>query len=244
MLKKKKIILIFVLVFIISFCSIFGIAYALYTRTNNFLGIVQSEEFYLNSSVLKKEDVVYELNSGTTYVEFDILNYENSLRYSTEDIVVEITSTDGTLSTEEVTLKGDEASKTVVTLSGLVDGGTYTVTVTGKAGYQEILKATFVVRNNINEIYKYIDNSNPNYVLVTIWTKDVSGEVTINFELANLVVDNTWIGMEHIDSNSSFNVTVESNSSYVYRFFKTSTSDVSKLSILYSGNEVSEKTPS
>ena len=45
-------------------------------------------------------------------------------------------------------------------------------------------------------------------------------------------------------NQTTVNVHVENYTSYVYRFFVKSTSDLSKISVKYNGTELNEKAPS
>ena len=219
-----------------------GISYALFTRTNIFTGMVNSDNFYFESNYLSEENPTYELNAGTTSITFDVRNYEDILRFSSTDIKVSISSDKGTLSKTETNLTGNSVSSDVITLSGLSDGESYTVTVVGDAGFKKTLTATFKVRTNDVEIYKHTDTSNPAYVLLTVWTKAESGTFSVEYEDAFLVADNTWMGMESITND--FVQSISENSSITYRFFITGSTDLAKLKVYFEGNEVTEKTPS
>lgn len=223
-------------------CAFLTAAYALYTRTNLFTGTVQSNSFYFESNYLKEETVTYELNAGTTSVTFDVRNYADELRFSSTDINVTISTSAGTLDKTSLTLTGNSVSSDTITLSNLVDGEKYTVTVVGNAGFEKELVATFVVRKNDIEIYKHTDTSNPAYVLLTIWTKAGSGTFEVKYKDAFLVADNTWEGMESITND--FEGSIEENSSIVYRFFITNDTDLENLQVFAGGKEISEKTPS
>ena len=241
-LKKFLIILCIVLAIIITISTS---AYALYIRSNSFSGVVSSDEYYFESNLLTESGSTYELNSGTTKVSFEVYNYLDELRFSDEDIAVSVTTSKGNVDKTTLTLTGGSKDKEVITLSNLEDGQSYTVSVTGEAGFKKTLEATFVVRSSDKKIYKYIDTSNPAYILITVWSTNESGDVVISFDGANIVPDKTWPSL--IDFNiesTSINLSVEKYSSYVYRFFVKSTTDLSKISVKYNGNEVEEKTPS
>ena len=241
-LKKFLIITCVVLAIIITISTS---AYALYIRSNSFSGVVSSDQYYFESNLLTESGTTYELNSGTKSISFNVSNYLDNYRYSDEDITVTITTTSGTVDKTTTTLTGGSIDTETITLSNLEDGQSYTVSVTGLAGYKKTLQATFVVRSSDDQIYKYIDTSNPAYILITVWSTNASGQVIISFEGANIVPDKTWPGLIDFDLNAkSLEVNVSKYSSYVYRFFVTSTTNLANISVKYDGNEVNEKTPS
>lgn len=251
---KKKILIIVITSVVLTILLSSG-TLALFLRTNSFSGIVSSKEFYFESDLLDTDNPIYELNAGTKSFSFTIMNYEDELRYSkiklnviiendNPDINVKIESED-TLST---TLEEGQLSKKVVTLSNLEDGKTYTVTATATSGYKKVLKATITVRSQEKLIYKYIDNSDPNFLYITVWSTFSQGDVKVTFNEVDIVPDKTWPTLNDISIDATtFNVSVEENSSYVYRFLKKSTfndTQLSKISLTINDEELTEKAPS
>ena len=138
------------------------------------------------------------------------------------------TITDGTLT-------GNTRSNVEVTLSGLKKGEEYTVTATAANGYTKTLSATFKVRDVAEGFYRNISESDP-YVILTIWTENIEGEVIVKFP-SGLIPDNTCSGMENVKtSDGQFTFIAEEYSSYEFRFFKTSTYDSSLFEVLLSLN--------
>lgn len=240
--KKFFLILGIILTLVITISTT---AYAIYVRTNSFSGVVSSEKYYFESDLLVEGGKTYELNSGTTKVSFKVRNYQDELRISEVDINVTATSSGGTVELASPTLEKGSPNSLDVTLTGLVDGETYTVTVTGSGGYEKTLKATFVVRSVDKDIYKHIDTTNPAYILITVWSTKKSGEVIISFDGANIVADKTWPSLTEFNlEDTSITLSVSEYSSYVYRFFVKSDTDLEKISVTYNGSEVASKTPS
>lgn len=247
MIKKLNVkkLFVFFLVTLVTLLLVSTTIYAIYIRNSSFNGVVTSDKYYFESDLLSESGETYELNSGTTEVSFSVKNFVDGLRISEVDIEVTISTSGGTLDKNEITLDANLQSSDVIILSGLTDGNTYTVSAKGTSGYEKELTATFVVRSSDKEIYKYIDKSNPAYVLVTVWSTEKTGDVVISFDDANIVPDKTWPTLLDFDLNqTTVNVHVENYTSYVYRFFVKSTSDLSKISVKYNGTELNEKAPS
>ena len=243
-LNMKKIVIFFSILLVFVLMSSIT-AYAIYVRSTGFNGVVSSNKFYFESDLLDESNPTYELNSETTEVTFNVRNYLDSYRISEVDIVVTVTASGGTLNKTDITLTKNSECTEVITLSNLIPGNTYEVSVKGSAGYEKELKAKFFVRSTDAGIYKYVDESNPAYILLTVWSTDKSGDVVISFNGADIVPDKTWSTLIDFDlSLTTINLHVEEYTSHVYRFFIKSTSDLSKLSVKQNGTELDEKIPS
>ena len=109
---------------------------------------------------------------------------------------------------------------------------TYKVTAVGKNGFEIELSATFKIMED-GGFYKNTDISNGSYVLLTVWTLNMNGDVKIEFP-AGLIPDNTDPRMANVHNYvdgqyvayvftdvESFGDTNKKSSSHVYRFFKT-----------------------
>ena len=205
---------------------------AKYVYQNGGMNIIVSREFYFSSNLLKEKGADYILNPNVSEITFTLGNHRDALRWAEDDISYKITvSGEGALSETSGTLvrKTDATTVKTITLSGLQPGKKYTVTATGKAGYKKILSATFTVGTSEEKVFKYLDATNDAYVLLTIWTENVAGNLQIQFP-AGLIPDNTDPIMEEITNFSggiynngsvtdgvSFAII---NSSRTYRFFK------------------------
>jgi hypothetical protein len=182
-------------------------------------------------------------------VVFTLGNNGDDLRYSTVDIAytVTVTGAEGaTVTPSEGTLKSGEISQDTITLSGLKDGETYTVTVVGAGGYQESLTGTFQVQNTTPKVYQWVDASNSQYILLTVWTQGYAGSVTITFP-TDLAPDNTDPVMETVLSeNGGFTDStsfkdISGYTSHAYRFFGSTEGG---FTVTYGdGNTADTKTP-
>ena len=173
---------------------------------------------------------------------FELRNYADALRYAEEDIsyAVYVKNGDKYINAENElvdageepplfangTLKTGKTNHATITLSGLTPG-TYEITATGDAGYQETLTATFKVSEAEAGVYKYVDAEDDYYVLLTVWTENVAGEVSISCP-GGLIPDNTDPAMKTAKTGGTIADTTSFTSAYsshTYRFFKQTVGD-------------------
>lgn len=201
---------------------------------------VYAKEFYFTSNMLSEKGAHYTLNSNIEMLEFDLGNNADLLRYSDDEIEYKVVVDGGALlnikdnavkaSEIESSLTAGNVSTHEIQLSGLEPGKTYTVTATGTAGYSKTLSAVFKVLNTDQKIYKHINTENDEYVLLTIWTENLKGNVTVEFpdglipdntdqvmKSVNNYQDGTYAGVSFTDSS---NYVSSGYSSHTYRFFR------------------------
>ena len=222
---NNKLLIALICIFIatmLSFGGVFAKYYYDYEKRVN----VQSLEFYFSSDLLTDNGNVYTLNPGTTEIEFTIKNYEDNLRFSQSEVSYTITSNGGMLSLQNGTLSGPVGYDTIK-LTGLTDGGSYTVTCVGTMGkngaqgFRQVLSATFMVKLGKSAVYMYI-TSDDYVVNLTVFTEDLSGDVVVDIPLG-LIPDNTCPYLEDLKAtDNSFIVNnFEKYSSKKFTFFKT-----------------------
>ena len=134
-------------------------------------------------------------------------------------------------------MTGHSVNQTTVTLQNLKMGETYIVTATGRAGYKQVLKAEFFVSDKEENVYKHLDTSNSAYVLLTVWTENVTGSLNINVTNNGLIPDNTDPALRNVFNYNdgeygTMEITDSANytaaySSYTYRFFVSGSSSYS-----------------
>ena len=219
---------------------------------------VTAKAFYFESNYLTADNHEYKLNSGTTSVDFSLFNYENDARVSQVDITytINVTSSDTsfTIDGEVITQKTLIATKNakadkIVTLANLKDGYTYVVTVTANGGYTKTLSATFSVGSTKNGFFMNVNTFNDKFVVLTVWTESVSGDVTIQVP-AGLVPDTTEPLLENVNNcvngeyqSFTFNDTEHFDEifmSYSYRFFKTEDYDPNQEFVVTMGDRTAE----
>jgi len=229
--SRKRLIWVVLLALVLLIAGIGGVSAKYVKDFGGTDALVRAKEFYFSSDLLTENGAEYTLNPGTKEITFVLRNHDDQLRYS-EDAVNYTVAVEGggTVSPNNGSLSGNEINSTVtVTLSGLQDGESYTVTATGKAGYKKSLTATFSVAKPGENVYKHLDNSDlsGSYVLLTVWTENVSGEVTISFP-AGLIPDATDPLLSDIQNYKDGKYQkaadgtagdLEAYSSHTYRFF-------------------------
>lgn len=195
-----------------------------------------AKEFYFTSNLLKEDTAKYILNSTATEVSFTLGNNKDKLRVSQVDITYTVsveTKSGGNApeiihSNTDHILSKDSIHEATITLKNLVKGETYIVTAIGTSGYKQILRAEFTVSDSDETIYMNLDTSSPSYVLLTVWTNNISGELYVSTP-ADLIPDNTdpvlravynynGSGYEKIEFTDKENFN-KKYSSYTYRFF-------------------------
>lgn len=249
----RKIALILVLAVLLS-AALWGVA-AKYIQQSGTDSLVKAPEFYFTSDFLVEGGAVYDLNPGTTHVTFVLKNHEDSLRFSPGTVAYSVTADAGTFvqgNPEPVQLvQGTipETGDVTITLYGLANGGSYTVTAVGECGYQKTLTATFRVKAGDTAAYKHVDNSNGAYVLLTVWTTNSGGQVSITFP-NGLIPDATDPVLSGIRNyNGSYQGgtyalnTLEAHSSYTYRFFKDSAYTGGEFTVTVGGTPAQTKQP-
>lgn len=247
--RRKLPALVFVLVMLLAATGIWGVS-AKYTQQQEGDALVKAKEFYFTSDLLMVGGKTYELSPGTGSVTFALRSRVDALRYSEDAVQYTVTASGGTLSTASGTLSTEDA---VITLSGLTDGGSYTVTAVGEAGYEKTLSATFVVKSGDTGIYKHLDTANGAYVLLTVWTKNSAGDVRITFP-DGLIPDTTDPNLKNIVNFDGMNYKSagfdqegwEIYSSRTYRFFKADPSGIfsaGDFSVTLNGEEAAAATP-
>ena len=237
-ISKRFFIYVILLILVISL-SITSSVLAKYAHTaKNDVIPVTAKAFYFESNYLTTDNHTYKLNNGENSVSIELYNYENDLRISEVDCTytVTVTSEDSTF-----TINGETVTQTVIeveagqtltqiNLANLKDGYSYKVSATANGGYTKTLSATFEVAPERSGFYMNVDSSDDNYVILTVWTENVTGTVNITFP-ENLIPDSTdsvMAGITNYQNNAyvagSFDDAenfTQGYSSHSYRFFKT-----------------------
>lgn len=242
-IRKRTVILSVLLVLLLAVGGVF----AKYVYDSGGMNLLSAKEFYFTSNLLTENTAKYVLNSTTTEISFTLGNNADKLRFSQDDIKYEITveCKSGESYSEEnikygddqLVLVGNGVDQTTVTLQNLKMGETYIVTATGRAGYKQILKAEFFVSDKEENVYKHLYTSNSAYVLLTVWTENVTGSLKIGVTKEGLIPDNTDPALRNVFNYNdgeygTMEITDSDNykaafSSYTYRFFVSGSSSYS-----------------
>lgn len=190
---------------------------------------VRAREFYFTSDFL--DGGAHTLAPETTQVSFTLGNHADDLRFSEVDITYEVTVTPTDGSASGVTVEyGNTAKKLAqgqiqddtVTIQNLKPGHTYTIEAKGTGGYEKTLTAAIEVLSTEPAVYKHLDTTNPEYVLLTVWAQGYQGEVTIA-PPSGLIPDNTDPVMDGVQTDAAFTDRTSFQDSgycsHTYRFF-------------------------
>ena len=192
------------LVLAVLFCSLLlitvGGVLAKYVQSSEGKNLVSAKEFYFTSDLLGEPLKEYVLNATSFEVTFTLGNCADKLRFSQDNIrySVSVTCEDPkegdplpALSQETGVLEKDKASYAKVTLQNLVRGRTYLVTAVGIAGYEQTLQARFTVSDNDENVFMHVDSADNSVVILTVWTENVKGNLSVGYTSEGLIPDNT-----------------------------------------------------
>ena len=222
-MKKKK-ITVAVISAISALILMLGIVPSLakYVTEQGKQSTVVSDNFYFTSDYLS-ESAIPEYKICGDSVSFEIRNYIDSSRVNASDIVYTVTATDGTLSSEGGTLIGgtENCAKITLTYSGEEAEKEITVTVTSSSPYVKELKAKFVFTKPVLR-YEITDSAGSYYAELYIHTANEAKTVTVNWDKAVLLIDETndfVFGNLTAEKNSA-SVSIPAHTTVKIAFFK------------------------
>ena len=161
---------------------------------------ITSKNFYFSSNFLKSdEEPTYEIYGNT--VTFQVRNYVDGMRINDSKIIYTATATEGNLKkadgtvieeNTELTLAGGAKSSDSITLT--YDGAEQKeITVTAKSTgvYAKTLTAKFIFLKPEGLAYEIKDEVNRNYAEMYIYMGNTAQDVTLSWDKAALVIDET-----------------------------------------------------
>lgn len=211
--------------------------------------VARAKDFYFSSDLLTVDNATYEINSGSSEITFSLSNHIDELRYSELTVQYDVYVNDELLGSGVLDAANTDDEFTLQ----VEDGQTYEVRAVGRAGYEKEILAIFKVLQNSANFYKHLDTSNTYYVLLTVWTEDIAGDVTVIFP-ADLIPDNTDPKLAGVvnyadgqyESGTTPPAVLEAYSSQVYRFFKNDLSksyNIEEFTVTMGGIEAIAGTP-
>ena len=224
-MKKKKITVALVsAVSVLAIILCFAPSFAKYITTQGRQSELDSDHFYFSSDYLSESTMIPEHKIYGDSVSFEIRNYIDSSRVNASDIVYTVTATDGTLSSNGGTLIGgtEKCAKITLTYSGEEAEKEITVTVTSSSPYVKELKAKFVFTKPALR-YEITDSVGSYYAELYIYTGDTAQTVTVNWDKAKLLIDETndfVFGNLTAEKNSA-SVSIPAHTTVKIAFFKT-----------------------
>ena len=252
-ISQRSMIIIGLLLLVVSVSLTAGV-YARYVasaKSDN--KQITAKKFYFTSNYLTENNHEYKLNAGTDSVTIDLYNYdcENPALVSEVNCSYSVTVTP-LIADDDVHVNCDSnpapaGTKTdrELTISGLDNGNSYKVEVTSTGGYVKTLSATFTVANTTDGFYMNVDDTtDPHYIVLTVWTENITGTVSVEFP-AGLIPDSTNPILKEAKNYQGGNYGAgsvtdavnfqKSYSSYSYRFFKTSGYTTGGFTVVISG---------
>ena len=188
-----------------------------------------SQAFYFTSDLLTSDGKKsYELPVGTTSITFELRNYADELRSTSESAIAytyDVSKGGASVKNGLGSIVAGSQQKTAVTVSDL-SAGTYTVTATSASPYAETLSATFTIAEADASVTPTVaDSAGSAYATLTVSTRDYEGSVTVSWPAGEVIPDTTQPMLANAKtSDSSLTFQADSFSSYTFRFFKTNIS--------------------
>ena len=223
-MKKKKItVAVISAVSVLAIILCFAPSFAKYITTQGRQSKLDSDHFYFSSDYLS-EGVLPEYKIYGDSVSFEIRNYIDSSRVNASDIEYTVSASDGTLSSGGGTLIGgtEKCAKITLTYSGEEAEKEITVTVTSSSPYVKELKAKFVFTKPALR-YEITDSVGSYYAELYIHTANEEKTVTVNWDKAVLLIDETndfVFGNLTAEKNSA-SVSIPAHTTVKIAFFKT-----------------------
>lgn len=245
---NKTVALLVLFCLCIGGISLVSARYIKQTETDN--NSAKAREFYFESDLLdgQTHQIVPTENNGTTAsVTIRLMNYADELRYAETEIAYSVTvkeeGTDNQLEANNITnqtgtIAAGEKHSADVTLSNLEAGKTYIVTATTSNIYKKTLTGTIKVNAPDRQVYAKVSDNTNQYIEVTVWTTDYTGHVKLTYGNIGLIPDNTDNMMSDMQSTGG-TITKDNwgtNTSHVFRFFKTTASTTYQATV--NGTEV------
>ncbi len=193
--KKKTVSVVVLILFVLMISLVMGYTLAKYVKQQGQQSELTSDVFYFSSDYLKADEAPEYKISGDS-ITFELYNYVDDLRINEADITYAVTvgaeSAGITLSETGGTLVGNARNKQSITLSYAFGEGELrkeiTVTAEGSASYVKTLSAKFTLINSASS-YEIVDAEGQYFAELYIYTGDSAQDVTIQWDKAQLVID-------------------------------------------------------
>ena len=209
-MKNRKTIAV-VSVFLAAALLLFVLlSVAKYTTKKGQQSELTSQNFYFSSNFLKADEVpTYEIYGNT--VTFSVRNYIDSFRVNATDIQYTASADVGTLKRSSGSLPGADSSSANITLSYDFAADELqkeiTVSVTGTGKFTKTLSAKFIFIKYDGLKYEIKDRADRDYAELYIYTGNTASDVTIAWDKAELLIDET---NDYIFGNTTLNAEINS----------------------------------
>ena len=209
-MKKRKIIagVSVLLAVVLLLCVILSVAKYIIKKGQQ--SELTSQNFYFSSNFLKSDEVpTYEIYGNT--VTFAVRNYIDSFRVNAADINYTVSADSGALDILNGSLEGAASSSANITLSYDFAADELqkeiTVSVTGTGKFTKTLSAKFIFIKYDGLKYEIKDQADRDYAELYIYTGNTASDVTIAWDKAELLIDET---NDYIFGNTTLNAEINS----------------------------------
>ena len=209
-MKKRKIIagVAVLLAVALLLCVILSVAKYIIKKGQQ--SELTSQNFYFSSNFLKSDEVpTYEIYGNT--VTFAVRNYIDSFRVNATDINYTVSADSGALDILNGSLEGAASSSANITLSYDFAADELqkeiTVSVTGTGKFTKTLSAKFIFIKYDGLKYEIKDQADRDYAELYIYTGNMASDVTIAWNKAELLIDET---NDYIFGNTTLNAEINS----------------------------------
>ena len=209
-MKKRKIIagVSVLLAVALLLCVILSVAKYIIKKGQQ--SELTSQNFYFSSNFLKSDEVpTYEIYGNT--VTFAVRNYIDSFRVNATDINYTVSADSGALDILNGSLEGAASSSANITLSYDFAADELqkeiTVSVTGTGKFTQTLSAKFIFIKYDGLKYEINDQADRDYAELYIYTGNTASDVTIAWNKAELLIDET---NDYIFGNTTLNAEINS----------------------------------
>lgn len=239
-LKEHKNIVIFSTIVVIITLAIITQTLSKYIlKQKNFQAVVATK-FYFESNLLNvdgKDNNFYNWDGKSNYdIEFDISNFEDELRYDTQDISYTINIENNSGASVDCFINGEQTNNgvliankktidkiklTIKTESEITDKVTFNISVTSKSPYSKILTGTFNVNVNQKDYdINLIEEKDYEKLIIATYNYNEKFKIKYDPEKLMLYTDN----LEKSDDGDIFKA--EKNSNYKIEFIKLTTNKI------------------
>ena len=209
-MKKRKIIagISVLLAVALLLCVILSVAKYIIKKGQQ--SELTSQNFYFSSNFLKSDEVpTYNIYGNT--VTFAVRNYIDSFRVNATDINYTVSADSGALDILNGSLEGAASSSANITLSYDFAADELqkeiTVSVTGTGKFTKTLCAKFIFIKYDGLKYEIKDQADRDYAELYIYTGNTASDVTIAWNKAELLIDET---NDYIFGNTTLNAEINS----------------------------------
>ena len=209
-MKKRKIIAGVSVLLAVALLLFVILSVAKYIIKKGQQSELTSQNFYFSSNFLKSDEVpTYEIYGNT--VTFAVRNYIDSFRVNATDINYTVSADSGALDILNGSLEGAASSSANITLSYDFAADELqkeiTVSVTGTGKFTKTLSAKFIFIKYDGLKYEIKDQADRDYAELYIYTGNTASDVTIAWDKAELLIDET---NDYIFGNTTLNAEINS----------------------------------